>query len=95
MTGYTTPPFVALGNLPAYIKFRLSGTMWCISWGKYKLNRAVRLLHLECEVVIGLHGFLFIEFDTSSSVICHMFRQRGFFWLSCKLSKCLLLKDKV
>ena len=29
--------------------------------------------------VIGLNGFLFVEFDTSRSAICHMFRYCSFF----------------
>ena len=41
-------------------------------WRQYKLNRAIRLWPCKCLEVIGLHGFLFVEFDTSSSVICHV-----------------------
>ena len=28
------------------------------------MNRAVRLWPCKCQEVIGLHGFLFVEFDT-------------------------------
>ena len=50
----------------------LEGTTCDNIWREYKLNRAVRLWPCKCLEVIGLHGFLFVEFDTSSSVICHV-----------------------
>ena len=38
------------------------------------LNRAATLWPCKFLDVIGLYGFLYVEFVTSSSVICHVFR---------------------
>ena len=52
------------------------------------MNRAVRLWPSKCPEATNLHGFLFVEFNTSSSGICHMFRECGLFSLISIYKKC-------